>query len=124
MKENDQYLVGKIKAFGSNKAKKKYFVEFLKKYKKKNVELKDLTLSDVKLLPKSYTELLKSKFVGKQVEFVVNHENIKSRLEENMDEKTNAEYPYVVTYMSGNKKTLKQFLVYDAESILLKNQIS
>ena len=124
VKENDQYLVGKIKAFGSNKAKKKYFVEFLKKYKKKNVELKDLTLSDVKLLPKSYTELLKSKFVGKQVEFVVNHENIKSRLEENMDEKTNAEYPYVVTYMSGNKKTLKQFLVYDAESILLKNQIS
>jgi hypothetical protein len=104
LKVKGQTLVGQIK-----KNKK---VAFLARYKQPPIVLKSLSSKQLQLLPKDYTPFLQ-KNLGKKIKNPLYN----SKLEQNLDEKTHNEYPYVATYIDKND-TIKQLLIYDAKSIL------
>jgi hypothetical protein len=104
LKVKEKTLVGQIK-----KNKK---VVFLARYKQPPIVLKSLSSKQLQLLPKDYTPFLQ-KNLGKKIKNPLYN----SKLEQNLDEKTQNEYPYVATYIDKND-TIKQLLIYDAKSIL------
>ena len=104
LKWKEKTLVGQIK-----KNKK---VVFLARYKQPPIVLKSLSTTKIHILPKNYTPFLQ-KNVGKAIKNPLYN----SKLEQNLDEKTKNEYPYVATYIDKND-TMKQLLIYDAKSIL------
>ena len=104
LKLKEKTLVGQIK-----KNKK---VVFLARYKQPPIVLKSLSTTRIHVLPKNYTPFLQ-KNVGKAIKNPLYN----SKLEQNLDEKTQNEYPYVATYIDKND-TMKQLLIYDAKSIL------
>ena len=85
---------------------------FLARYKQPPIVLKSLSTTRIHVLPKNYTPFLQ-KNVGKAIKNPLYN----SKLEQNLDEKTQNEYPYVATYIDKND-TMKQLLIYDAKSIL------
>ena len=104
VKKTDTMAVGKIL-----KSKK---IVFEKGFREKALLLQNVSFNSLKLLPKGYTPL-RYLMIGK----VVKKDNYTLRIEQNLDEKTQLEFPYVITYVTEDD-VLKQHLVYNVKDIL------